>query len=58
MLLATTGALMPSPVAHLTSHFAFFRDEGFLTPLILWLFSPQAQCTNELRSISVFGKLL
>jgi hypothetical protein len=38
MLLAVTGALMPSPVAHLTGHFAFFRDKGFLTPLILATF--------------------
>lgn len=35
MLLAVTGALMPSPTAHLTGHFAFLRDKGFLTPLIL-----------------------
>jgi len=38
MLLAVTGALMPSPVAHLTGHFAFLRDKGFLTPLMLAIF--------------------
>jgi hypothetical protein len=38
MLLALTGALMPSPVAHLTGHFAFLRDKGYLTPLILATF--------------------
>jgi hypothetical protein len=38
MLLAVTGALMPSPIAHLTGHFAFLRDKGFLTPLIIATF--------------------
>jgi hypothetical protein len=38
MLLALTGALMPSPIAHFTGHFAFFRDKGFLTPLIVAMF--------------------
>jgi hypothetical protein len=38
MLLALTGALVPSPVAHLTGHFAIVRDKGFLTPLILAAF--------------------
>jgi hypothetical protein len=38
MLLAVTGALMPSPIAHLTGHFAFLRDKGFLTPLIIAAF--------------------
>lgn len=38
MLLAVTGALVPSPVAHLTGHFAFLRDKGFLTPLLLLAF--------------------
>jgi hypothetical protein len=38
MLLALTGALMPSPIAHLTGHFAFLRDKGFLTPLIIATF--------------------
>ena len=38
MLLTLTGALMPSPVAHLTGHFAFTRDKGFLTPLMLVMF--------------------
>jgi hypothetical protein len=38
MLLAVTGALMPSPIAHLTGHFAFLRDKGFLTPLLIAMF--------------------
>jgi hypothetical protein len=38
MLLAVTGALMPSPIAHLTGHFAFLRDKEFLTPLIIAAF--------------------
>jgi hypothetical protein len=38
MLLAVFGALMPAPVAHLTGHFAFFRDKGFLTPVIIAAF--------------------
>jgi hypothetical protein len=35
MLLALTGALVPSPIAHLTGHFALLRDKGFLTPLMV-----------------------
>ena len=38
MLLALTGALMPPPIAHLTGHFAFLRDKGFLTPLMVGMF--------------------
>jgi hypothetical protein len=38
MLLALTGALMPSPIAHLTGHFEFLRGKGFLTPLIIGTF--------------------
>jgi hypothetical protein len=38
MLLALTGALMPSPIAHLTGHFALLRDKGFLTPLMVGMF--------------------
>jgi hypothetical protein len=38
MLLALTGALMPSPVVHLTGHLAFLRDKGYLTPLFLVTF--------------------
>jgi hypothetical protein len=38
MLLAVFGALMPAPVAHLTGHFAFFRDKAFLTPVIIAAF--------------------
>ena len=38
MLLALTGALMPSPIAHLTGHFALLRDKGFLTPLMVAAF--------------------
>lgn len=38
MLLAVTGALMPAPIAHLTGHFAFSRDKGFLTPLVVAIF--------------------
>jgi len=38
MLLALTAALMPSPITHLTGHFAFLRDKGFVTPLIVGAF--------------------
>lgn len=38
MLLAVTGALIPAPIAHLTGHFAFSRNKGFLTPLIIAIF--------------------
>jgi len=38
MLLAVFGALIPPPVAHLTGHFAFFHDKGFLTPVIIAAF--------------------
>lgn len=38
MLLALTGALMPSPVTHLIGHFDFLRDKGFLTPLLVATF--------------------
>jgi hypothetical protein len=38
MLLTVTGALMPSPITHLTGHFAFLRDKGFLVPLMVGAF--------------------
>jgi hypothetical protein len=38
MLLAVFGGLMPAPIAHLTGHYAFFRDKPLLTPLIVGAF--------------------
>jgi hypothetical protein len=38
MLLALTGALMPSPITHLIGHFAILHDKGFLTPVMVAMF--------------------
>lgn len=38
MLLAVFGGLMPSPIAHLTGHYAFVHDKPFLTPLLVGAF--------------------
>lgn len=49
MLLAVTGALMPSPIAHLTGHFASLRDKGFLTPLIIAAFLATGALHDRLK---------
>jgi hypothetical protein len=49
MLLAVTGALMPSPITHLTGHFAFLRDKGFLTPAIVAMFLAAGAIYDRIR---------
>jgi hypothetical protein len=49
MLLAVTGALIPSPVAHLTGHFALLRDKGFLTPLLIGVFLAAGAIHDQVR---------
>jgi hypothetical protein len=49
MLLAITGALMPSPVAHLAGHFDSLRDKGFLTPLLTGAFLAAGAVYDRVR---------
>lgn len=49
MLLAVTGAIIPAPAAHLTGHFAFFRDKGIVTPLILAAFLAAGAIHDQIR---------
>ena len=52
ILLTVTGALMPSPITHLTGHFAFLRDKGFLVPLMVGYSSRRVRSTIDSSSVA------